>query len=164
MATRRQGLKRIKKRRLSERSEFPTLPVSVPGGACSQRVALTAIVGAAFFAPLFWRSKKAGRLPGRNPAWSSDRTSVLLHQRAAFSREAAVAVAAAARVHSAKAKRHCRASLADEALHSSLPWGVAGCSSRRPTRFFAPPKKWDKKGGPYDGGQRYALTARAARN
>ena len=30
MATRRQGLKRIKKRPLSERSEFRTLPVSVP--------------------------------------------------------------------------------------------------------------------------------------
>src|SRR5205823_13056395 len=70
MATRRQGLKRIKKRRLSERSEFPTLPVSGPGGACSQRVALTAIVGAAFFAPLFWRSKKAGRPPGRTPGYS----------------------------------------------------------------------------------------------
>src|ERR1700712_1913709 len=33
MATRRQGLKRIKKRPLSERSEFRTLPVSDPGGA-----------------------------------------------------------------------------------------------------------------------------------
>src|SRR3982750_4486450 len=70
MATRRQGLKRIKKRPLSERSEFRTLPVSVPGGACSQRAALTAIVGAAFFAPLFWRSKKAGRPPGRTPGYS----------------------------------------------------------------------------------------------
>ena len=55
-------------------------------------------------------------------------------------------------------------SLAGEAFWRSLPWGVAGCSSRRPTRFFAPPKKWGKKGGPYDGGQRCALTARAARN
>src|SRR3954469_16809982 len=71
MATRRQGLKRIKKRRLSERSEFPTLPVSGPGGACSQREAMTAIVGAAFFAPLFWRSKKAGRPPGRTPGYSA---------------------------------------------------------------------------------------------
>jgi hypothetical protein len=44
----------------------------------------------------------------------------------------------------------------------ALPWGVAGYSSRRPTRFFAPPKKWDKKGGPYDSGQRCALTARVA--
>jgi hypothetical protein len=33
----------------------------------------------------------------------------------------------------------------------ALPWGVAGYSARQPTRFFAPPKKWDKKGGPYDG-------------
>ena len=64
----------------------------------------------------------------------------------------------------AKARRRCDASLAGEALPGSLPWGVAGCSSRRPTRLFAPPKKWGKKGGPYDGGQRCALTARAARN
>src|ERR1700712_1640312 len=70
MATRRQGLKRIKKRPLSERSEFRTLPVSVPGGACSPCEARTAIVGAAFFAPLFWRSKKAGRAPGRTPGYS----------------------------------------------------------------------------------------------
>src|ERR1700712_1034363 len=70
MATRRQGLKRIKKRPLSERSEFRTLPVSVPGGACSPCEARTAIVGAAFFAPLFWRSKKAGRPPGRTPGCS----------------------------------------------------------------------------------------------
>src|ERR1700710_1823051 len=70
MATRRQGLKRIKKRPLSERSEFRTLPVSVPGGACSPCEARTAIVGAAFFAPLFWRSKKAGRPPGRTPGYS----------------------------------------------------------------------------------------------
>src|ERR1700712_2605479 len=67
MATRRQGLKRIKKRPLSERSEFRTLPVSVPGGACSQRVARTAIVGAAFFAPLFWRTEqKSGSAAGTN--------------------------------------------------------------------------------------------------
>src|SRR5215217_6808037 len=70
MATRRQGLKRIKKRRLSERSEFPTLPVSVPGGACSPCEARTAIVGAAFFAPLFGGAKKAGRPPGRTPGYS----------------------------------------------------------------------------------------------
>ncbi|MDB5760791.1 MAG: hypothetical protein JWM30_4080, partial [Burkholderia sp.] len=69
-ATRRQGLKRIKKRPLSERSEFRTLPVSVPGGACSPCEARTAILGAAFFAPLFWRSKKAGRPPGRTPGYS----------------------------------------------------------------------------------------------
>ncbi|MDB5757907.1 MAG: hypothetical protein JWM30_1196, partial [Burkholderia sp.] len=58
----------------------------------------------------------------------------------------------ALRLHGAAARRHCCAFWADEALQRSLPWGVAGCSSRRPTRFFAPPKKWGKKGGPYDGG------------
>src|SRR5438067_11951634 len=68
MATRRQGLKRIKKRRLSERSEFPALPVSVPGGACSPCEARTAIVGAAFFAPLFWRSKKRVGRRDEHPA------------------------------------------------------------------------------------------------
>ena len=48
MATRRQGLKRIKKRRLSERSEFPTLPDFGAGGVCSPCEARTAIIGAAF--------------------------------------------------------------------------------------------------------------------
>src|ERR1700712_1081119 len=37
---------------------------------CSPCEARTAIVGAAFFAPLFWRSKKAGRSPGRTPGYS----------------------------------------------------------------------------------------------
>src|SRR3954467_2067864 len=58
MATRRQGLKRIKKRPLSERSEFPTLPVSVPGDACSPCEARTAIVGAAFLPHFFGGAKK----------------------------------------------------------------------------------------------------------
>src|SRR5881628_256402 len=68
MATRRQGLKRIKKRRLSERSEFPTLPVSGPGGACSPCEARTAIVGAAFFAPLFGGAKKRVGRRDEHPA------------------------------------------------------------------------------------------------
>ena len=48
MATRRQCLKRKKKRRLSERSEFPTLPVSGAGGACTRSEAQGAIIGVAF--------------------------------------------------------------------------------------------------------------------
>ena len=48
MATRRQGLKRIKKRRLSERSEFPTLPDFGASDVCSPCEARTAIIGAAF--------------------------------------------------------------------------------------------------------------------
>src|SRR5436190_2338015 len=38
----------------------------------------------------------------------------------------------------------------------------AGCSSRRPTRFFASPKKWGKKGDPYDGGPLRGLPASPA--
>src|ERR1700712_5737713 len=68
MATRRQGLKRIKKRPLSERSEFRTLPVSVPGSACSPCEARTAIVGAAFFAPLFGGAKKRVGRRDEHPA------------------------------------------------------------------------------------------------
>src|ERR1700712_2025765 len=61
MATRRQGLKRIKKCPLSERSEFRTLPVSVPGGACSPCEARTALVG-----PAFGAGQKRGAAAGTN--------------------------------------------------------------------------------------------------
>ena len=58
-ATRRQGLKRIKKRPLSERSEFRTLPVSGPGGACTRSEAEGAIIGVAFsWLLLLLRQKK----------------------------------------------------------------------------------------------------------
>ena len=46
-----------------------SLSVSVPGGACSQRAALTAVVGAAFL-PHFLAEQKAGRPPGRIPGYS----------------------------------------------------------------------------------------------
>ena len=46
------------------------------------------------------------------------------------------------------ARRYCCCFLAGNALQRSLPWGVAGCSSRRPTRFFAPPKKVGQKRRP----------------
>src|ERR1700712_209625 len=68
MATRRQGLKRIKKRPLSERSEFRTLPVSVPGGACSPCEARTAIVGAAFLPHFFGGAKKRVGRRDEHPA------------------------------------------------------------------------------------------------
>ena len=142
-------------------ASFRRFPISVPA-ACAVRAADRHHRGRLLLVTSLGEAREVTRLPGRNPAWSSGRTSVLLHPPAGLSCEAAVATAA--RVHSAKARRRCDASLAGEAMPSSLPWGVAGCSSRRPTRFFAPPKKWGKKGGPYDGGQRYALTARAARD
>src|SRR3954466_6288874 len=95
MATRRQGLKRIKKRRLSERSEFPTLPVSVPGGACSQRVALTAIVGAAFFAPLFGGAKKRVGRRDEHPATPHGSEKATLHPPSTSSNGALLCAAVA---------------------------------------------------------------------
>src|ERR1700712_4177849 len=68
MATRRQGLKRIKQRRLSERSEFSTLPVSVPGGACSPCEARTAIVGPPFLPHFFGGAKKRVGRRDEHPA------------------------------------------------------------------------------------------------
>src|ERR1700712_760881 len=68
MATRRQGLKRIKQRRLSERSEFSTLPVSVPGGACSPCEARTAIVGPPFLPHFFGGAKKRVGRRAEHPA------------------------------------------------------------------------------------------------
>ena len=48
MTPRRWCRNRIKKRRLSERSEFPTLPDFGASGVCSPRAAGTAIIGVAF--------------------------------------------------------------------------------------------------------------------
>src|SRR5215217_7530698 len=78
MAPRRQCRKRIKKRPLSERSEFRTLPVSGTGGAGSPCEARTAIVGAAFL-PHFLAEQKAGRPPGRDPACPSGRAIASFH-------------------------------------------------------------------------------------
>src|ERR1700709_1540600 len=68
MATRRQGLKRIKKRPLSERSEFRTLPVSVRGGAaspCEARGADRHRRGR-LFCPTFLAEQKSGSAAGTN--------------------------------------------------------------------------------------------------
>jgi hypothetical protein len=48
MATRRRSRNRIKKRPLSERSEFRTLPDFGAGDVCSPCAARTAIIGVAF--------------------------------------------------------------------------------------------------------------------
>ena len=66
MAPRRQYRKRIKKRPLSERSEFRTLPVSGAGGACSPRKR-TAIVGSPSLAYFSWRSKRSRSAAGPRP-------------------------------------------------------------------------------------------------
>src|SRR5215217_2663123 len=80
MAPRRQYRKRIKKRPLSERSEFRTLPVSGAGGAGSPCEARTAIVGVAFSCLLLLASpREVGRPPGRDPACPSGRATFLFH-------------------------------------------------------------------------------------
>ena len=49
------------------------------------------------------------------------------------------------------ARRHCGVCWTGETWKISLPWGVAGNSARRPTRFLLR-QKVGQKGGPYDGG------------
>ena len=160
MATRRWCRNRKKKRRLSERSEFPTLPDFGASGVCSPRSGPPSS-GSPSLGYFSWRSKRsdpaAGPAPGLVVRQDRLRCFTSVQHLAAKPQWLRG-------MQPAKAKLDCYTCLAGEAQHSSLPWGVAGCSSRRPTRFFAPPKKWGKKGGPYDGGQRCALTARAARD
>ena len=88
MAPRRWCRNRIKKRPLSERSEFGRFPISVPA-AWGPRVAGRHLRGRLFLVTSFGEAKEVTRLPGRTPAWSSGRTSALLHPPADVSREAA---------------------------------------------------------------------------
>ena len=148
MATRRWCRNRIKKRPLSERSEFRTLPDFGASDVCSPRSGPPSS-GSPSLGYFSWRSKRSDPAAGPEPGLvvRQDRlpcfTSVQhLAAKPQWQRG----------MRPTKARRRCDASLAGEPLHSSLPWGVAGCSSRRPTRFFASPKKWGKKGDPYDGG------------
>src|SRR3954453_2729031 len=66
MAPRRQCRKRIKKRPLSERSEFRTLPVSGAGDAGSPRSGPPS-PGSPFLAYVFWRSKRGRSAAGPRP-------------------------------------------------------------------------------------------------
>ena len=83
----------------------------------------------------------------------------MLHPPAELSREAAFAVA----LQRCKRKAPLLSLPDGKGAADALPWGVAGNSARRPTRFLLR-QKVGQKGGPYDGGQRCALTARAARD
>ena len=151
MATRRWCRNRIKKRRLSERSEFPTLPDFGASGVCSPRSGPPSS-GSPSLAYFSWRRKRSRSAAGPRPG-----LVVRQAKPSCFIRQPGLAAKPPLpwqRLHSAR--RHCSACWTGETSNRSLPWGVAGCSSRRPTRFFAPPKKWGKKGGPYDGGPRCA--------
>src|SRR3954470_16846161 len=67
MAPRRQCLKRKKKRPLSERSEFRTLPVSGAGGACSPRSGPPSY-GSPFLPHFFGEAKKRVGRRDEHPA------------------------------------------------------------------------------------------------
>src|SRR6478672_8797270 len=132
MATRRQCLKRIKKRPLSERSEFRTLPVSGAGGACSPRAARTAIVGSPSLAYFSWRSKRsrsaAGPRPGLSPRqWTRNVSPARQAQHERLAVNATLS----------ERQRRLRGCLAqaDEATQPVLPDGLAGCPARRPGHF-----------------------------
>ena len=68
-AARRQCLKRIKKRRLSERSEFRRFPFQVLATR-AVRAADRSRRGRLFLVTSFGEAKEVTRLPGRSPAWS----------------------------------------------------------------------------------------------
>src|SRR6476660_3090597 len=132
MATRRQCLKRIEKRPLSERSEFRTLPVSGAGGACSPRAARTAIVGSPSLAYFSWRSKRsrsaAGPRPGLPPRqWTRNVSPARQAQQERLAVNAALS-------HAPRRLRDCVA-VAGEATQAVLPDDLAGCPARQPGHF-----------------------------
>ena len=154
MTPRRWCRNRIKKRRLSERSEFPTLPDFGASGVCSPRSGPPSS-GSPSLAYFSWRRKRsrsaAGPRPGlvvrqdiniASPANRTQPRSRLCRGFAALQ----------------DARHHCNACWTGETWKSSLPWGVAGNSARRPTRFLLR-QKVGQKGGPYDGGPLRGLHA-----
>src|SRR6476469_689359 len=107
MAPRRWCRNRIKKRPLSERSEFGRFPISVPA-AWGLRVAGRHLRGRLFLVTSFGEAKEVTRLPGRTPAWSSGRTNALLHPPESRSREAAFDVGNGCTTQGARAARDGR--------------------------------------------------------
>ena len=159
MTPRRWCRNRIKKRRLSERSEFPTLPDFGASGVGTPRSG-AASPGSPSLAYFSWRRKRSRSAAGPRPG-----LVVRQDKPNCFTRLQDLAAKLLLTLATVAQRKAPLLSLADgKGAADALPWGVAGCSARQPTRFFAPPKKWGKTGGPYDGGQRCALTARAARN
>ena len=159
MTPRRWCRNRIKKRRLSERSEFPTLPDFGASGVGTPRSG-AASPGSPSLAYFSWRRKRSRSAAGPRPGLvvRQDKLHCFTRQRVAAAKPPLPWLCSAA-----NARRHCNACWTGETWKSSLPWGVAGNSARRPTRFLLR-QKVGQKGGPYDGGQRCALTARAARH
>ncbi len=146
MATRRWCRNRIKKRRLSERSEFPTLPDFGASGVCSPRSGPPSS-GSPSLAYFSWRRKRSRSAAGPRPGLvvRQAKPNCFIRQRKAAAKPPLTLLCSAA-----NARRHCNACRTGETSKSSLPWGVAGNSARRPTRFLLR-QKVGQKGGPYDG-------------
>ena len=107
----------------------------------------TAIVGVAFFAPLFWRSKKAGRLPGRDPACPHGSKAVSFHQSA----NVAIWPCAVRTLHSARRLRSC-VQWADEASRLSCRTTRPGLGPAADLLLLSSPREVGKRRRPYDGG------------
>ena len=158
MTPRRWCRNRIKKRRLSERSEFPTLPDFGASGVGTPRSG-AASPGSPSLAYFSWRRKRSRSAAGPRPG-----LVVRQDKPNCFTRPQDLAAKLLLTLATVAQRKASLLSLPDgEGAGDALPWGVAGCSARRPTRFLLR-QKVGQKGGPYDGGQRCALTARAARD
>ena len=116
--------------------------------------------GRLFSPTSFGEAKEVGRLPGRDPAWSSGRTDWIASSasrralRSAFDVDADVALQPAS-----KARRSCCVIPTGETIQPSLPWGQAGSRpGSRPTSL-ASPREVGKRRRPYDGGPLRGLHA-----
>ncbi len=153
MATRRQCRNRIKKRRLSERSEFRRFPISVLA-ACAVRAQRGPPSSGSPFCPTFWRSKKRVGCRAEYPACLHGSEAALLHPPG---RRGMSALRRCATVRQRQRPRRLRGSrsLADEAMRHGLPDDQAGSRpGSRPTSLASSrevgkrrrPRRWRPAG------------------
>ena len=144
MAPRRWCRNRIKKRPLSERSEFRTLPDFGASGVGTPAPAGAPSPGSPSLGYFSWRSKRSD--PAAGPDTRLGRLAghaALVHPPAGLSREAAFDVVN--RLHNAR--RSCNVHLAGEATPLHCRGGKPGIRpGSRPAFCF--PKKWGKKATP----------------
>ena len=153
MATRRWCRNRIKKRRLSERSEFPTLPDFGASGVCSPRSGPPSS-GSPSLGYFSWRRKRSDSAAGPTPG-----LVVRQARPHCFTRTQDLAAKLLLTLATVAQRKATLPRLPDgKGAADALPWGVAGNSARRPTRFLLR-QKVGQKGGPYDGGPLRGLHA-----
>ena len=146
MAPRRRCRNRIRSVCCLSEASCRRFPISVPA-AWGPRAAGRHLRGRLLLPTSLGETREVGRLPGRDPAWSSGRTSRIASPASRAWPRSRLCRGFAARQD---ARRHCSACWTGKAQQISLPWGVAGNSARRPTRFLLR-QKVGQKGGPYDG-------------